>query len=90
MYRCINMVKKKIEKKTCIFSILGIIFAFVFPLLGLIFGIVALVEISKDKKLGGKGLAIASIVISVVWPILVFLLVMGSFLLVLSQAGTLA
>lgn len=46
------------------FAILGLIFAFIMPLLGLIFSIIGLI---KSKKLGGKGKgpAIAGLIISV-------------------------
>lgn len=63
------------EQKTCIWSILSIIFAFVFPLLGLIFGIVALVKISHDSNLKGKGLAIAGLIIGALLTLIIPILV---------------
>jgi hypothetical protein len=65
-------------QKTCIYSILSIIFAFLFGLLGLIFGIIALVKISKDPNLKGKELAIAGIIISVVIGPIIFLMTIGA------------
>jgi ABC-type dipeptide/oligopeptide/nickel transport system permease component len=62
------------ESKTCVWAILSLIFAFFMPLIGLIFGIVALIQINKDKSLKGKGLAIAGIVISSLWMVLILLL----------------
>jgi len=61
-------------------SIAGVIFAFLIPLLGLILSIVALVQ---SKNAGQKnGLAIAGIIISIVWPIvmgIVFAALASSF-----------
>ena len=48
---------------TSVWAILALIFAFVMPLLGIIFGIIALVEIKNHPHLKGKGLAIAGIAI---------------------------
>jgi len=55
-------------------SILSVVFAFLIPPLGLIFGIVALVKIKKDPVLTGRGLAIFGIIISILWPIAAFML----------------
>jgi len=50
-------------------TIAGIVFAFIIPLLGLILSIVALVQ---SRNAGQKnGAAIAGIVISIAWPILI-------------------
>jgi hypothetical protein len=50
-------------------TIAGVVFAFLFPILGLILSIVGLVQ---ARGAGQKnGLAIAGIIISIVWPILV-------------------
>lgn len=63
------------SERTSLWSILAIIFAFVFPVVGIIFGVVALVQIHKDSSYGGRGLAIAGIVIgSILLVILPFLL----------------
>ena len=45
-------------------SILSLIFAFIIPLLGGIFGIIALVQIKKTNQ-KGKGLAITGIILSI-------------------------
>jgi ABC-type dipeptide/oligopeptide/nickel transport system permease component len=47
-------------------------------LLGIIFGIIALVQIGKNPSQKGKGLAIAGIIISVIW-IPLFLMLIGAF-----------
>jgi len=65
------------QQKMCIWSILSIICAFVFWILGIIFGIVALVTIKNNPNLKGKGLAIAGIIISVIW-IPMFLVLIGA------------
>lgn len=60
------------EKKTNTISIFAIILTFLLftiPIVGLALGIIALVQINKRKE-GGKGLAIASIVISSIFIVL--------------------
>ena len=63
--------------KTNVMAIVAIIFAFIVPIVGLILGIVALSQIKKNKE-EGKGLAIASIVLSSVF-IVVYLFVLIIF-----------
>lgn len=53
-------------------AIAAIICAFIFPLAGLILGIIALVQIGKNPGEKGKGLAIAAIIISILIPVLYF------------------
>jgi len=55
---------EKSSQKTSILAILSLIFAFLFPLAGLILGIIALSEIKKNPSIKGRGLAIAGIIIS--------------------------
>jgi len=55
---------EKSSQKTSILAILSLIFAFLFPLVGLILGIIALSEIKKNPSLKGRGLAIAGVIIS--------------------------
>ena len=57
------------NSKTNTMAILSLVFSFVFNLLGLVFGIVALGQIKKTGE-SGKGLAIAGIIISSVGLIL--------------------
>ncbi|MDO8528628.1 MAG: DUF4190 domain-containing protein [Nanoarchaeota archaeon] len=59
-----------VEKKYNIFSVLAIIFAFLFPLAGIIFGVIALKQIKKTKE-KGRGLAITAIVLPIIMIILV-------------------
>lgn len=63
---------------TSAWAILAIIFAFIMPLLGIVFGIIALVEIKNNPALKGKGLAIAGIAI----PPAVLLLIILAIVLV--------
>lgn len=63
------------QQKMCIWSILSIIFAFLFPLLGIILGIVALIKIKENSNLKGKGLAIAGLTIGTLFLILSFVLI---------------
>lgn len=58
--------------KTNIWAILGLIFAFVFWPLGLVFSIVALVQLKSGRE-QGKGLAIAGLVISIVIAVITIL-----------------
>lgn len=54
-------------------TIAGVVFAFLIPLLGLILSIVALVQ---SRGAGQKnGLAIAGIIISIVWPIILSIVI---------------
>ncbi|KYK25070.1 hypothetical protein AYK26_02645 [Euryarchaeota archaeon SM23-78] len=68
------------EQKTNVMAILSLIFALLFPLLGLIFGIIALVQIKKDPNQKGKGLAVTGIILSIVLPIIIFVLIVTVFL----------
>ena len=63
----------KENQKYNIFSILAIIFAFIIYPVGLIFAIIALVQISKNGE-KGRGLAISAIVIPLIILILVILI----------------
>ena len=63
-------------QNTSIWAILALVFAFVAPPLGIIFGIIALREIKKNPNLKGRGLAIAGIVIGSIF-ILIFISLIG-------------
>lgn len=52
-------------KKTNTLAILSLILSFIFPPLGLIFGIVAINQIKKKKE-WGRELAVAGIVLSII------------------------
>ncbi|UCD20634.1 MAG: DUF4190 domain-containing protein [archaeon] len=56
-------------------AILGLIFAFVFSILGLIFSIIALNQIKKSGE-KGHGLAIAGLIISIAGMVLVAILML--------------
>lgn len=71
--------------KTSGVAIAAIIFAFLFPLIGLILGIIALTQIKKNHE-GGKGLAVASIVISIIIMVVGFLAIFG-FAFAIRQAA---
>jgi hypothetical protein len=54
-------------------TIAGVVFAFLFPVLGLVLSIVGLVQ---ARGAGQKnGLAIAGIIISIVWPIIIGIII---------------
>ena len=68
-------------------TIAGVVFAFLIPLLGLILSIVSLVQ---SKNAGQKnGLAVAGIIISIVWPIILGILLSTVFAGLLNQCATL-
>jgi len=64
------MQKELDEQKYNILSILGFIFGFLAPLVGLILAIIALNQIKKTGE-RGRGLAIAAIIISIAIMILI-------------------
>lgn len=66
------------KPKTNGLAIAALILAFLFPIVGLILGIVALTQIKKTNE-GGKGLAIASIIISIVITVAGILAVFAAF-----------
>ena len=81
------MANKKVSQKTSklaisslVMGIVGIFLGFFPPigwpilLLGLTFGINALIDISKNQNLSGKGLSIAGIIIN---SIMILLLIIG-------------
>ena len=58
---------KQDKKPANVLSILGFIFAFIVPLAGLILSCISLKQIKKDANLGGKGLATAGLILSIVF-----------------------
>lgn len=70
-----NEEKDQVAQKTSTLAIVSLVMTFFIPLIGLILGAVALVKIGKSKE-AGKGLAIASIVISTLF-ILSQMLIIG-------------
>lgn len=58
-----------VGQPTSIMAILGLVFAFFIPLLGLIFSIVGISQ-TKQNKQGGRGLAIAGLIISSIFMLL--------------------
>jgi hypothetical protein len=64
-------------------AIVGFIFAFLFPLLGLIFSIISLSEIKKKNE-KGRGLAIAGIIVSIAFMIILVVVLLILLLAVAS------
>jgi hypothetical protein len=62
--------------KTNTMAVIALVLAFFIPLIGLILGIVAISQIKKKNE-GGKGLAIASIIISIVIMLMQVIAVMA-------------
>ena len=58
---------------TNVWAIIGFIFSFIFPVFGLIFSIVALVQLKKNPNQKGHGLALAGVIISTVLLVLIIL-----------------
>lgn len=71
-------------------AIAAIICAFIFPIAGLIFGIIALAQIKKDPSQNGKGLAVASIIISLILILLAIILIILLFLIPFFLASSVA
>jgi hypothetical protein len=66
------------KSETCMWAIAALVCAFVMPLLGIIFAIVALVKINENPNLKGKGLAIAALVVSLIWLPIMALVFIGT------------
>ena len=58
------------QKHMSILAIVALILSIIISPVGLILGIIALIRINKNSNLGGKGLAIASIIIGVILTII--------------------
>jgi hypothetical protein len=63
-------------KQTDTYAILALVFAFIFAPLGIVFGIISLSRQKKDQNLDGKGLAVAGLVVGIVFTILYLLLLL--------------
>lgn len=69
--------------KTNLFAILALVGAFVFPLAGLILGIIALKQV-KETGEQGRGLALAGVIISAVYMVVAVIIIIASFALAAS------
>ena len=58
------------------FAIAGFVCAFILPILGIIFSAIAMKQIDERKE-GGKGLAVAGLVISIVWIGIMLIILMS-------------
>lgn len=56
-------------KSTSVMAVLGLVFAFLAPLLGLIFSIIGMNQ-TKNNKQGGRGLAVAGLIVSIIGMII--------------------
>jgi uncharacterized Tic20 family protein len=75
-----NIPQQTIESKEYdIIAILAIIFGFLFPPLGLLFGIISLQRIKKNPNLQGKGLAIIGIVMGILTLIATVVIIIWVF-----------
>jgi len=70
-------------------AIVGFVFAFLMPLVGLICSIIGLKK-SKELNDNGKGLAIAGIIISVIEILIVIIAIVVPLMAALSEAGAFA
>jgi len=75
------------NKPTSVMAILGLVFAFLAPLFGLIFSIIGLNQ-TKDNKQGGRGLAIAGLIISIIGMLIGLLWFIGFVLAVATTDST--
>ena len=56
--------KQPVQQKTNTFALVGFICSFFVPIVGLVFSILGFNQIKKNPSEGGRGLAIAGIIIS--------------------------
>ena len=66
------------SNKTNLYAILGFVFAFIMPPVGLVLSIIALNDMKKKNE-GGKGLAIAGIIIPSIYILFVILFFVAFF-----------
>lgn len=64
-----------VEKKTNGLAIAGLVCSLLQPILGLVFSLIALSQIKNDESQGGRNLAVAGLVISIVFLVLTIILV---------------
>ena len=76
-----------VSQKTNTMAILGLIFAFVFSPLGIVFSAIGLSQIKKRRE-GGRGLAIAGLILSVLFTLLTVLAFVFFFAAVQEAAET--
>jgi hypothetical protein len=76
-------------QKTNTMAILGLIFAFVFSPLGIVFSAIGLSQIKKRRE-GGRGLAIAGLILSIVFLLFTLAFVVFAFAMVQEAAETAA
>lgn len=61
------------QQKTNTMSILGLVFAFLIPLLGIVFSAIGLKQ-TRERGEGGRGLAVAGLIISIIFTLIWVLL----------------
>ena len=74
-------------RKTNTMAILGLVFAFVFSPLGIVFSAIGLSQIKKRRE-GGRGLAIAGLVLSIIFMLIGVLIFVFAFAAVQQAAET--
>jgi hypothetical protein len=75
------------SQKTNLLAILALVGAFVFPLAGLILGIIALKQIKQTGE-QGRGLALAGVIISAVYIVAVIIIMIVTFALAASVGSS--
>ena len=68
-------------------AILGLVFAFVFPILGLVFSIIGLSN-AKQMKGEGHGLALAGLIVSIVWMALALIIIIVAVVVAANNVPT--
>lgn len=79
-----------VENKTNTLAIVGFIFAFIMPLIGLICSIIGYKQADKDFGGAQKGFALAGTIISAVYLAVIFLIIIAVFAIVLIPIWALA
>lgn len=74
------------QRPTDTMAILGLVFAFVFPVLGVVFSLIGLQNVKRDGT-NGRGLALAGLWVSIASIALVVLFVVGYVALFATMVG---
>ena len=72
------------SKEINVYSILSIIFGFILPPFGLLFALVSLSQIKKDKTQDGRSIALVGLVISIILNVFILLFILAIILIKIS------
>ncbi len=75
------------QARTNTMAILSLVFAFIFPVMGVVFGIISLNQIKKTGE-GGKGLAMAGLITSSIFTLITVLYIVFMVVVFFSAASS--